>query len=104
MELAVSAFVNMSAMQFESDDSSVLFNNFFTILVTMILFAMPIFIWSFFACHIDHMDEEEFEENFGEFYSGLMLDKTRGRRFRVLFYPFWFVMRRLVFAFTITVA
>ena len=33
-----------------------------------------------------------------------MLDKTRGRRFRVLFYPFWFVMRRLVFAFTVTVA
>ena len=104
MELAISVFINMSAMEFEAGDFSVLFNNIFCILTLIIIFTMPIFIWSYFACHIDEMEEEEFDDKFGEFYAGLMLDKTRGRRYRALFYPFWFVMRRLFFALTITAA
>ena len=104
IELALACFVNLTVMEFEANDFSVLVSNIFSLAMALVVVGMPIFIWSFFACHLDSMGEEEVDAKYGEFYKGLEMDKTKGRRFRVLFYPFWFVMRRLMFAFMVTVA
>ena len=91
-------------MEFAPNDFSAIFSNLFTLLFALIVCGLPIFIWSYFACNLGEMGDEEFDGKWGEFYSGLALDKTRSRRYRVLFYPFWFVMRRLLFAFTVVAA
>jgi len=44
------------------------------------------------------MEDEEFKERYGNIYDGLVLDKSPAKRRIALFYPFWFVTRRLILA------
>ena len=43
------------------------------------------------------MDDEEFKRKFGTLYSGLNLDMDENKRKFGLFFPFFFVIRRLMF-------
>lgn len=64
----------------------------------MLLIGLPVFIASYYVYHVDKLEDEEFAERFGNIYEGLVLSKSREKRRAALFYPFWFVTRRLVFA------
>ena len=79
-------------------------NNIFSIVVTSILVGLPLFIAGFYTCHIESMEDESFVEKYGDIYGGLVLSTSREKRLIALFYPFWFVTRRLIFAFICIVA
>ena len=106
LELAVSCFVNLATMEFTAHDFSAIFSNVIALLlVALIIIGLPAFIWTFFGCQIKEMGYgDEFDAKFGEFYRMLQFDKTKSRRCIILFHPFWFLMRRLLFAFTVVVA
>ena len=110
LELALSCFVNLAGMQFAPDDFSAIVSNVVTILFTLVICGLPVFIWTYFVCNVKEIGDAEFDKKFGEFYSGLKFyhgndfNKRKAVRIRVLFYPFWFVMRRLLFAFSVVVA
>ena len=104
LELCLSVFVGLTNMVWESTDYSVLYNNVFTIILTVLLLGLPLFIFGFYLCHIDEMDDEEFIEKYGDIYEGLVMDKSRDKRMAALFYPFWFCMRRLLFTMVVIFA
>lgn len=104
LELCLSVFVSLTDMVWESTDYSVLYNNVFTILLTILLLGLPIFIFGFYLCHIKDLDDDDFIESFGNIYDGLVMDKSREKRMAALFYPFWFCMRRLLFALVVILA
>ena len=47
---------------------------------------------------MDEMDEEAFVERYGDIYDDLVLSTSKDKRQAAVFYPFWFCMRRLIFA------
>lgn len=98
LELCLSVLIGLTDMEWEAYDYSVLYCNVFTIGCSIILFGLPIFIYGFYSCHIQDMQDEEFIEKYGDIYDGLVMDKTKEGRLKALFYPFWFVTRRLMFA------
>jgi hypothetical protein len=98
LELSLSVFVSLKNMSWEYEGYSVLYNNVFSIIVTVMLVSMPMMIYGFYMCNVDEMEEEEFKVRYGNIYDGLVLDKNPFKRRRALFYPFWFVTRRLIMA------
>lgn len=110
LELALSCFVNLAGLQFAPNDFSAIVSNIVTLLFTLIIIGLPVFIWTYFGCNVKEINDAEFDKKFGEFYSGLQFyhgsdfNKRKAVRYRNLFYPFWFVMRRFLFAFSVVVA
>ena len=96
--MCLSVFISLIDMVWEPTDYSVLYNNVFSIVVSVALFGLPIFIGLFYSCNIHKMDDETFVDSFGDIYDGLVLDKSPEKRLSAVFYPFWFVTRRLLFA------
>jgi hypothetical protein len=90
--------VSLTDLTWEPTDYSVLYNNVFTIILTTVLLGMPLFIVGFYMCHTKDLEDKEFRERYGDIYDGLVLSKKPNKRFTALFYPFWFVMRRLIFS------
>ena len=45
------------------------------------------------------MSKKDFLATYGNVYDGLFLNKRPEKRLTAIFYPFWFVVRRLIFAF-----
>lgn len=104
LELCLSVMVNLTDMTWDRTDYSVLYSNVFAIIVSVLLLGLPIFIYGFYSCHIKDLEDEDFVERYGDIYDGLVMDKTREKRMAALFYPFWFVMRRLMFAAVVILA
>ena len=75
-----------------------IFNNVFSIVMTCILVGLPIFIAVFYTWNVDLLEDDDFVEKYGDIYDGLVLSQRREKRRAALFYPFWFVTRRLIFA------
>lgn len=69
----------------------------FNIGLAVVLLIMPFFISMFYYFNADYMDDEEFEIKFGTLYNGLNLDLKENKRKSALFFPFFFVIRRLMF-------
>ena len=103
LETSLSVFVGLTNMVWDSDNPSLTYNNIVTIVCTVILLALPIFIVTFYYCHIDNLTDETFNRKFGNIYDGMIIKKTRKSRAIALFYPFLFIFRRLVFAFVCVV-
>jgi len=93
-----------------------MYNNIFTIIMAVKVLSLPIFIMGFYGGHANYLCDDDFKARYGVVYDGLKighlqntwegpeLDATREKRFIALFHPFWFVMRRLVFALLVVVA
>ena len=79
-------------------NGSVLYCNIFTIFLTILLLALPCFIFGWYTGYAEKLEDEEFVEKFGDIYEGLVLDKDPEKRIVTMFYPFWFCVRRLLFA------
>ena len=63
----------------------------------VIALLMPFYTSIFHGWNIDKMDDANFSQKFGALYSGLNLDKKDSKRKSGLFFPFFFVLRRLLF-------
>ena len=98
LELCLSIFVSLTDMDWPEDDLSVRYNNWFSIIMSGLLFGMPVFIATFYFVNTDNMEDEKFKSKFGDIYEGLVLSSNPDKRRITLFYPFWFVTRRLIFA------
>ena len=98
LELCLSIFVSLVDMEWDKSDYAVLYNNVFSIILTTLLLALPLFIAIFYTYNIEMMDDDGFIESFGDIYDGLLLSKNPRKRLSAVFYPFWFVTRRLIFA------
>ena len=60
LETCLSVFISLTDMVWEPTDYSVLYNNVFTIILSILLFGLPLFIAFFYMCHIKEMEDDEF--------------------------------------------
>ena len=97
LELALCAVIGFTSIHWVKDDFSLFYNNIFTIGMICSVLMMPLFTSIFYGCKIDQMDDDEFKSKFGTLYEGLNLDMDKGKRKSGLFFPFFFVIRRLLF-------
>ena len=98
LELCLSIFVSLTDMEWPKEDLSVRYNNWFSIIMSVLLFGMPLYIATFYVINVNKLDDEKFQAKFGDIYDGLVLTNDPEKRRVILFYPFWFVTRRLIFA------
>ena len=98
LELCLSIFVSLTDMDWPEGNISVRYNNWFSIVMSILLLGLPIFIATFYFINANKMDDEKFQGKFGDIYDGLVLSNNATKRRIALFYPFWFVTRRLIFA------
>lgn len=73
-------------------------NNTTVVLLGSVLIMMPIFIAVFYPYNYNHITEGDFEKKYGEVYTGMHDNKKS-----TLFYPFFFMVRRYLFVFTICI-
>ena len=100
LELSLSVLIGLTDIEWSGANynGSVLYSNIFSIILAILILAMPFFIYIFYTVNMDEMDDEEFVERYGDIYDGLVLSKDKKKRQAAVFYPFWFCMRRLIFA------
>ena len=97
LELILSIGIGIASMSWEQESFATIYNNVFTIVFAAIALLMPFYTSIFHGWNIDKMDDEKFSEKFGALYSGLNLDEKDSKRKSGLFFPFFFVVRRLLF-------
>ena len=100
LELCLSVFVGLTDLEWsgENYNSSVLFSNIFALCISVLLVGLPVFILVWYQCKVDNLEDDAFIESYGDIYDGLVLSGDKETRRIALFYPFWFVMRRLTFS------
>lgn len=93
-------FVGLTDMDWSGEkyNGSVLFCNIFTMMIAFLLIGLPPFILFWYQCKIDNLEDDAFIESYGDIYDGLVLSGDKETRRVALFYPFWFVFRRLIFS------
>ena len=77
IELSLTVFISTTDMVWEAADYSVMLDNVFAILLMVLVLGLPLFIFSFYTCHMNDMLDEDFIESFGGLYGGMKLDKPR---------------------------
>lgn len=68
-------FVSLTDMEWEGVNNSVMYCNFFSIAVTILILGLPLMILFFYYPNVDKLDSEEFQGTFGDIYDGLVIDK-----------------------------
>ena len=120
IEIGFSAMVSLAKAiswknQSQEFRNSLLYNNGFTIFIAAMFFGFPFFIHFFYSANLNKLQREKFKTKYGELLEGLYLlpdlpdtefnpkqQKRIDKRKRVaLFYPFWFITRRVLFVFTV---
>ena len=66
-------------------------NNLSAIILGGAIAAFPIFVLIFYCCKFAKWEDEDFDEKYGAIFEGLRKD-TRAS----LFYPFVFILRRMI--------
>lgn len=56
----MSVFVSLTDLQWEGQNYGVIINNVFSLIVTSLLAALPIFIAVFYTCNLSKLDDEKF--------------------------------------------
>ena len=97
LELCLSIFVSLTDMEWP-DNGSIRYNNWFSIIMSVMLFGLPLWIIVFYIYNSNKLDDDSFIESYGDIYDGLVLSNDPEKRRITIFYPFWFVTRRLIFA------
>lgn len=67
-------------------------NDMLSISLTLILIVMPFWILIFYCCKFEKLGDEKFNEKWGSAYDGLNPKKRSS-----IFYPFYFLVRRMLF-------
>ena len=96
LDAFLSVSLNLTDVHWGDINPSVKLNNIFMIILTVILLSLPIFVASFYTCHVSELSDPRFKSKYGAIYDGLWLhNKVPSKRMSALFYPFWFLARRL---------
>ena len=66
---------------------------FFAIAVAII----PLYTSAFYYCNVQKLDDESWTKKYGALYEGLQLSMEANKRKAALFFPFFFVIRRMAF-------
>jgi len=105
-ELCLSVFVGLTDMVWEGENfnGSVLYSNGFSVVLTFFLIGLPIFILAFYLNYVKKLETKKFVQKWGGILDGLYLSEEADKRRIAIFYPFWFCMRRIVFALTCILA
>lgn len=89
-------------MEWQGQTASVLYSNIFTIMFTIILLALPIWLIVFFCCQRrERLLEASYKQKYGTLYNELDLSITKikgDKRISSLAFTLIFVLRRLIFA------
>jgi hypothetical protein len=93
MEIAFGTYINLTYGKFDFKYFGAWFNYISTCVLGGALLALPIFIVIFYSRNFHKLEDEEFESKFGAVYEGL--SKTSKV---VLFYPVFFIFKRISFA------
>lgn len=103
LEMSISLFIGAFNMEWSAElGRSVLYSNFFTLSICIIILLLPIFICVYYTLYVDALHEDEFSSRYGALYEGLKIedreDQLYNRTITMLF-PLFFVLRRLIFCF-----
>ena len=79
--------------------AALLYSNLWTMLMLVLLIALPIFIFSYYIWHAKYLDEKVFLSRYGNVIEGLWLCKDLTKRRAVVIYPIWFCLRRIAFGY-----
>jgi len=60
LELCLSIFVGLTDLEWLEDNYSVTYNNIFTIVFSILLIGLPVFILGFYSNFLDKLDDETF--------------------------------------------
>ena len=93
MEIAFGVYINLTYGKFEKGYFGAVFNYLSCIVLGGALLALPIFIIVFYSRNFHRLEEEGFEAKFGSVYEGLAK-----RSKAELFYPVFFIFKRVSFA------
>ena len=101
LEMSISTFISWYNLEWSPElGKSVLYCNIFTYTMILVLITFPFFILIFYSRRADSLHEERFTRRYGAIYEGLKVedkkDKLTNRTVTMLF-PFFFVLRRLIF-------
>ena len=100
-EISISVLIGLSDFEWSGPNfnSTVLYSNLFTIMLLLVLFAFSVLLMAFYLCRASSLDEKKFKAKIGDLYNGLVLSKSVYKRWKAVFYLFFFCIRRLIFAF-----
>lgn len=102
LEFSLAVILNLWYIEFDHENGAVLYQSICTLLYAIILFGLPVFVVKFYKRNLDKLDETEFKEKYGSVYEGLRLNERdedeNEIRENSLFYPAFFLMRRLIFS------
>ena len=62
---------------------------------------IPFYTSFYYYCNVDKLEDEKWAEKYGTLYDGLQLSTEENKRKSALFFPFFFVIRRLAFVFAV---
>jgi hypothetical protein len=93
MEIAFGTYLQLKYGQFNFKLFGSWFNYISTVILGGALLLLPIFIVIFYTRNFHLLADEEFEAKYGAIYEGLQKTKKS-----VLFYPVFFIFKRISFA------
>merc|ERR1712151_786975 len=99
LEMALCVCIGLKSIKWDEDNFAIFYNNVFTFAIAGGIVILPLFTSIFYGCKISKLDDEEFKTKFGTLYEGLNLDIKEKKRVSGLFFPFFFVLRRILFVF-----
>lgn len=97
LEMALCVCIGLKSMEWVEDNFAIFYNNVFTFAIATGIGILPLFTSLFYGCQLKKLDDEEFKRKFGTLYEGLNLDIKENKRVSGLFFPFFFVLRRVLF-------
>ena len=101
LELVICVTIGLMNLTWASDNFSIQYCTVFTVCFALVVLFMPTFTLLFYYNKIDSVEEHEFKTKYGTLYDGLQLDLEEDKRKSALFYPFLFIVRRLIFMITV---
>ena len=100
MELCLATCLNMSMYDSVSNYRGVIFSNYFAIVMTIVVFSLPIWICFFYWLKMSTWEDEEFVEKFGAVLEGTRQEykkQEEGSRWIAIMFPVITLTRRIGF-------
>ena len=97
LEMTICVCIGILTMEWLENNFASYLGNLLTIALTVAVCIMPLFTSVFYALNMDNMEDQEFNTKFGTLYSGLNLSMEDKKKKYSLIFPFFFVLRRILF-------
>ena len=98
IEMSLSVLLSLTDLSWDDANYAIINDNVYMIICCTIILTLPFYFFFYYRCRIKSMQDKEFMRRYGDIFEGLALSKSKDKRISAIFYPFWFVTRRLIFA------